>query len=112
MKRNTVFDVLSDLEAAGFIRRTSRPGQTTLIQPVPFGDTGIKWNPSPSGIREASPSGIQDPCRLGIHKGDPIKLIHLKKSPKAKKPVEIIPLPFDSEAFREEIGRASCRERV
>lgn len=101
LKRNTVFQVLTDLEKAGFIRRKSRPGQTTLIEPVPFGDTGKKGNPSRLGIRGVSRLGIQDPSRLGIHKGDPTKAIPLKKSQGEKKPALAVSLPFQSEAFSE-----------
>ncbi len=99
LKRNTVFEVLSDLEKAGLIRRTSRPGQTTLIQPVPFGDTGRKANPSPSGIQGVTRLGIRDPSRLGIHKGNPTKATPLRKSQAASKTEIGSSLPFNSEAF-------------
>ena len=101
LKRNTVFEALADLEKGGFIRRVSRPGQTTLIQPVPIGDTGKKAHPSPSGIQGVSRLGIRDPSPLGIHKGDPIKEIPLKKSQGTKHAVSATPLPFPSEAFSE-----------
>lgn len=101
LKRNTVFEVLNDLEKAGFIRRKPRPGLTTLIEPVPFGDTGRNGHPSPSGIQGVSRLGILDPSRLGIHKGDPTKAIPLKKSQVEKKTALAVPLPFSSKAFSE-----------
>jgi hypothetical protein len=101
LKRNTVFEVLADLESAGFIRRNRRPGQTTLIQPVPFGDTGRKANPSPSGIQGASRSGIRHPSPSGIHKGTPTKETPLRKSQGALKMEIPESLPFPSEAFKE-----------
>ena len=97
MKRNTVFQSLSDLEKAGFIRRTPRPGQTTLIEPVPFGDTGGNDDPSRLGIRGVTRLGIQDPSRLGIHKGTPTKAIPLRQSKEAAFPE----LPFSSDQFKE-----------
>ncbi|QJE98000.1 MarR family transcriptional regulator [Luteolibacter luteus] len=47
LKRETVFSVLKELETAGLIRRESRPGQTTLIEPVSPNGTGSEINPSP-----------------------------------------------------------------
>ena len=85
LKRDTVFDALADLEKAGLIHRQSRPGQTTLIEPVPFGGAGGNSNPS----------------RLGGHKGTPIKELPLRLSKEAPKLAISIPLPFPSETFSE-----------
>ncbi len=107
LKRDTVFKVLSDLETAGFIRRTPRSGQTTLIEPAPFWGTGENGNPPRLGGQEAPRNGGQDPPRLGGHKGTTIKELPLRKSgdvffedpPSRKLPTP--QLPFPSEAFAE-----------
>jgi len=101
LKRDTVFGILSDLEKSGFILRKPRPGQTTLIEPVPFWGTGGNDNPSRMRGQEPSRSGGQDPSRFGGHKGDPIKEIPLKKSQGGKKQPMAFSLPFSSEAFRD-----------
>ena len=101
LKRDTVFDALADLEKAGFIHRQSRPGQTTLIEPVPFGGTGGNGNPSRLGGHEASRLGGRDPSRLGGHKGTPTKSTPLRVSKETPKLAISIPLPFPSEAFAE-----------
>jgi len=98
LKRDTVFEALSHLETAGFIKRTSRPGQTTLIEPVPFEGMGSD-NPSRLGGREVSRLGGQDPSRLGGHKGNPIKDIPLRKVPKELFPISES-LPFLSNEFK------------
>jgi hypothetical protein len=100
MKRNTVFAALAELEKAGFIQRKHRPGQTTVMEPVPFGDTGSNDNPTRLGIQDPTRLGIQDPTRLGIHKGTPTKVIPLRQS-KGKPPSEKIDIPFPSEEFAE-----------
>ena len=101
IKRDTVFQVLADLELGGFIRRKPRPGQTTLIEPVPFGGTGGNGNPSRSGGQEVPRLGGRDPSRLGGHKGNPTKEIPLKKSQRAAKSEIAVSLPFSSDAFKE-----------
>lgn len=100
LKRDTVFGILSDLEESGFIRRKPRPGQTTLIEPVPIWGAGGSSNPSRLRGQEPSRSGGRDPSRFGGHKGDPTKEIPLKKSQGSKKPPLAFSLPFSSEAFR------------
>ncbi len=91
LKRKTVFTILSELEGRGLIRRTPRPGQTTLLEPVPFGATGengnpsrlgprVEANPSPLGYHDLSPLGYHDPSPLGHHKGTPIKVPQLRSS--------------------------------
>ncbi len=62
MKRATVFEALAGLESAGLIRRTARPGRTTLIEPVtPAGASPSghhdTTNPEPDPARHPSPSG-------------------------------------------------------
>lgn len=101
LRRHTVFNVLSALEERGLIRRQSRQGQTTLIEPVPFGATGGKGNPSRSEIQEVSRLRLQDPSRLRTHKGNPIKGIPLRKSLKVSKNEIPLVLPFPSRAFAE-----------
>lgn len=101
LKRDKVFEILSDLEKAGFILRTPRPGQTTLIQPAPFWGTGIKTNPPRFGGREVPGFGGQDPPRFGGHKGNPIKETPLRKSQGGRKSETVIPLPFTSDEFGE-----------
>jgi hypothetical protein len=96
LKRDTVFQVLNDLEKVGFIHRKSRPGQTTVIEPVPFGGTGKNGNPSRLGGREVSRSGGRDPSRLGGHKGNTTKAIPLRQSQGALFP----DLPFHSDSFK------------
>ena len=101
LKRDTVFDALADLEKAGLINRQSRPGQTTLIEPVPFGGAGGNSNPSRLGGQDPSRLGGRDPSRLGGHKGTPIKELPLRLSKEAPKLAISIPLPFPSETFSE-----------
>jgi hypothetical protein len=98
LKRDTVFEALSILETAGFIKRTSRPGQTTLVEPVPFGGMGSA-NPSRLGGREVSRSGGRDPSRLGGHKGTPIKELPSRKGTNDLFPMTET-LPFPSKEFR------------
>ena len=105
LKRDTVFDALADLEKAGFIHRQSRPGQTTLIEPVPFGGAGGNSNPSRLGGQDPSRLGGQDPSRLGGHKGTPIKELPLRLSKEVPKLAISIPLPFPSETFSEAWGQ-------
>lgn len=93
IKRNTVFKTIKELEEAGLIARESRKGLTTLIQPVPFKNTGVNDNLSPLGIQEVSRLGIRHPSPLGIHKGSPTKAIPLRQS-------QDVVLPFNSEPFQ------------
>ena len=95
----------ADLEKAGFIHRQSRPGQTTLIEPVPFGGAGGNSNPSRLGGQDPSRLGGQDPSRLGGHKGTPIKELPLRLSKEVPKLAISIPLPFPSETFSEAWGQ-------
>lgn len=95
LKRDTVFEILAELEKAGFIRRTSRPGKTTLIEPAPVWGTGINSNPPRFGGQDPPRSGGQDPPRFGGHKGNTIKAIPLRQSQDA------LELPFQSESFKE-----------
>ena len=101
LKRDTVFEILSNLEARGLIRRKPRPGQTTLIEPVPFGGTGENGNPPRFGGQEPPRPGGQDPPRSGGHKGSPTKATPLKKSQRAPKTEIAVSLPFPSDAFKE-----------
>lgn len=62
MKRSTVFEALAGLETEGLIRRTARPGRTTLIEPVtPAGPSPSGHqphaNPVPDSARHPSPLG-------------------------------------------------------
>lgn len=100
LKRDTVFECLAELERGGYINRTPRPGQTTIIQPAPIRGTGKDINPPRLGGQEVSRSGGQHPSRLGGHKGNPIKAIP-RREESAPLALEIPdPLPFPSDAFR------------
>lgn len=101
IKRDTVFEALDYLENAGFIHRQSRSGQTTLIEPVPFGGTGDNGNPPRLGGHGVSRLGGRDPSRLGGHKGNTTKAIPLRVSKEVPKKEISIPLPFPSESFAE-----------
>ncbi len=107
LKRDTVFEILSELEARGLIRRTPRPGQTTLIEPVPFGATGSNGNPSRLGGQvEANPSrfGGQDPPRFGgldpsrFRGQDPSRFGGHKGTPSKVPPIRSFSLPADSDS--------------
>jgi len=72
IKRNTAFDALAALEAAGLVRRTARPGRTTLIEPVPIGAPGSVplSDPCPSGHRLPAhpvPEAVRLPDPSGHH---------------------------------------------
>jgi hypothetical protein len=73
LNRDTVFSILADLEAAGLIRRTPRPGRTTLIEPVPQNQTGRDANPSPKTGQGVSPKTRRHPSPKTSHEGIPSK---------------------------------------
>ncbi|WP_367871658.1 helix-turn-helix domain-containing protein [Luteolibacter sp. Populi] len=75
MKRDTVFAALRGLEAAGLIRRESRPGYTTLIRTL---TPETVRPPSPVPVRPPSPRTGQDPSPETGHKGSPSKVPPLR----------------------------------
>lgn len=69
LKRETVFQALAELEAAGLIVRVSRKGQTTLIKPVPPNGTGPKRDTSPQTGQLVFPETGHHPSPQTGHKG-------------------------------------------
>lgn len=85
IKRDTVFSTLALLEERGLIRRDARKGQTTIIQPVPFGGTPTQTDLPRLGGRDAPPQTGHDLPRLGGHKGYPTKAIPVSESKRVSK---------------------------
>jgi DNA-binding transcriptional MocR family regulator len=100
IKRDTVFVILGELEAAGLIRRITRNGQTSLIEPVPpNGATPHKGTPPQTG-QDPPPETGHHPSPQTGHKGNPIKVSPLR-NPKEELFEPESMLPFPTPAFAE-----------
>lgn len=85
IKRDTVFVALAELEDAGLIRKQTRKGMTSLIQPVPpNGATPKEGTPTQTG-RDVSPQTGRHPSPQTGLKGYPSKDIP-KRVSNSKKP--------------------------
>lgn len=92
IKRDTVFQILKELEEAGLLQRTARAGETSLILPIPPSEVTPKEGiPTETGLDLPPQTGLHLP-RLGGHKGNPIKVI-------PKKVTSAYELPFPSQEF-------------
>jgi hypothetical protein len=80
MKGDTAWVALRELEARGMVRRTSRPGQTTRLDPMP----ASQWKAAPEEVpthppkRGTPPSGVPPETGGGVppetgYKGYPLK---------------------------------------